>query len=65
MEQQLQQGGGGGGGGSERVTPSTDAALTMTTLRVGGVPEHFNLPWMIAIGNTISQCSLSCVHYDF
>ncbi|GAB1309703.1 substrate-binding domain-containing protein [Urechidicola sp. KH5] len=24
----------------------------MTTLRIGGVPEHFNLPWHLSIGNS-------------
>ena len=38
----------------------------MKTIRVGGVPEHFNLPWHLAIADyNRSQTAFNLVWIDF
>jgi len=35
-------------------------------LRIGGVPEHFNLPWRLAIeSGALNDMGLSCEWQDF
>jgi ABC-type nitrate/sulfonate/bicarbonate transport system substrate-binding protein len=41
-------------------------ADTQTTLQVGGVPEHFNLPWHLAIeAGTTAQCGMTVAWHEY
>jgi ABC-type nitrate/sulfonate/bicarbonate transport system substrate-binding protein len=41
-------------------------ADTKTTLRIGGVPEHFNLPWHLAIeAGTTARCGMTVEWHEY